>query len=129
VTIDDDIRRCKEAERALHERIQEARDVQRELDETVQAIHSAVGTLLEAAVEKQMTVFNDSVLKAIEHATERVYARFDRITQVLMGEENWQRRQGLPSISELVEQVEAKREGQVPRGAGNRRAPRDPERT
>lgn len=102
-TTEEEIVRLKAAQRELHETIQEAKLVQHELDESISAFKGAAANLIETAVSDGLRTYAASLDRAIADATNRVYARFDKISDLLLGEERSQKRKGLPSIEELAQ--------------------------
>lgn len=66
-------------------------------------IASGIRKLLEAETEQQLTILRDATKRAITLAEERVNARFDLLAAILMGEDRESKREGKPSLPELVE--------------------------
>lgn len=108
MSVESDLEQVKAAQRKLHETIQEAKLVQAELDETVRVVKETVNNLIETAVADGLETYSAAIERAIENATNRVNERFDKIAEILMGEERRQKRQGLPSIQQLADQLAEK---------------------
>jgi hypothetical protein len=108
VSTEEDLAAIKAATRELHEAIQEARAARRELQTTWMAIDvtiaGTVETMIEKHVAKGLADYEDALKTAIENATEAVYKRFDKITDILLGEDKKQARRGDPTIEELARQ-------------------------
>jgi hypothetical protein len=106
VSTEEDLSAIKQATRELHEAIQEARQVQRELDACRQSIGDDVRALvdqqLEVHVAAGLSSYDEAIRTAIERATAAVFKRFDRIADIILGESKRQRREGSASIEELL---------------------------
>lgn len=104
----DDARELREASREAHEAIQDLRvamkDGKQLLQEIRTAAKGAVDEQVEAAIEAAVMRLKEAVEAAIEPATAEVFKRFDTITDTLMGEDRRSRRQGKPSVPEMIDE-------------------------
>jgi hypothetical protein len=57
----------------------------------------------EKEIEKQMIILSRQVSEAMEQAVKLVFARFDQITDSLLGTDRESWRAGLPSLPEIIE--------------------------
>jgi hypothetical protein len=95
-----DLARIKEATREMHEAIQDAKAVQRELDVTLAHWRDSVEEMVEEAAKVEIEKLGIATKEAIDEATEKVFNRFDTIMAELLGETRRAKRkhgQSLPS--------------------------------
>ena len=117
MSTEDEILALKEATRQAHEvlkdlrhEIKEARRVQATLKADAQkAVAEGVADIVKAGLDTYMQI----IMAAIEDATERVNARFDKLTEAFMGEDKANRRKGHASLPEIVEGLVAERATRV----------------
>lgn len=119
-------------------RMQQAREVTLELRDAIQEAHGLLKDLkqskrdidrfvspgiddrLEAEVKKQLGHLTEATNKAIVDSTQAVFKRFDKLSALLMGEEN----DGKPTIEELVKQkMELERDKTIPGSTEATKAP------
>lgn len=93
----------------LIEAIHEARIVTRDLRtatkegrEMLAAVRSAVDDRLDAEVKAGLARYAEALSAAIESATAAVDRRFTALTNIMLGEDAKSRREGKPSIEELM---------------------------
>lgn len=111
------IRQAHEATSDLRAVLREARAVR---DSLPAAAEKAVSERFQAEVESGLESFGKALDKAIEAGTQAVFRRFDKIEQLLLGEDPKSVRAGRPSIPQMLETIAAV-EGNVP--AALRRRP------
>jgi hypothetical protein len=92
----------RQASRELHETIQHAKQTRRELLRAVEAISPTVDEMIEKEVAEGLARYQEALEDAITRSTQAVYARFDRIVDILLGEYGKGRRHNR-SIVELLE--------------------------
>ena len=110
------IRQAHEATSDLRAVLREARAVR---DSLPAAAGKAVSEQLGAEVKAGLDSFQKALDRAIDSGTDAVFKRFDRIEQLLLGEDRASVRAGKPSIPQMIESIAAV-EGNVP-GALRRR--------
>lgn len=92
--------------------IREARevlkDIRAEIKEARTLIPLLTDELFEVEVRKQIAELGRATEKAMDASVERVIAKFDKLSKILMGEEHSQRSQ--PSIPEIVTGIARSRE-------------------
>jgi uncharacterized phage infection (PIP) family protein YhgE len=92
-------REANESIQGIKEVIREAKQYRKELNEATQ---EAIDTKVADAVAAGLETFKDALDAAIDGASERTYRRFDQLTELLLGEDQKNRRQGNRSIAELT---------------------------
>ena len=75
---------ARQATRELHEAVQAAGDKLREVRTFLQGTRDEFRKYLAGQVEKEVAALNKATLDAVETATLKVYARFDKLTAALM---------------------------------------------
>jgi LPS O-antigen subunit length determinant protein (WzzB/FepE family) len=104
---EDEITALREATREAHAALKDLKGAIKEGRELVAAIDKmaqiAVEDRLKPVVEKGLEDFGKNLRQAIDVATDSVYERFDKIADLLTGEDKTSKRRGQPSIPELVE--------------------------
>jgi hypothetical protein len=106
VEVADDLAAVKAAVRELHELLQEAKDVKRQLHEEIEAGVAAVSELVDMAVAVQLERMGNSVEEAVREGTARVNKRFDTLADVLLGEDTKGRKKhGGLTLLEVAERV------------------------
>lgn len=100
-------RRAQEAARALRETVAEADSLNKAIRAGETRLRrladNEVAEILEAEVTRQLNAFGEITERSIKESEAAVFRRFDKLTNILMGEEH----DGKPSISEMVDQMEA----------------------
>lgn len=117
IELRDLIRQAHEATSDLRAAIREAKALR---DSLPAAAEKAVTEQVSAVVEKGLADFGGALDKAIEAGTQAVFRRFDKIEQLLLGEDPKSIRAGKQSIPQMIETIAAV-EGDVP--AALRRRP------
>lgn len=92
----------REATREAHQAIKDVRAERKALADDLAAARAACLTLIEEAVAKELGELGTQTAAAIEAAKQAVYARFDRIADVLTFTDPESRRQGVPGLEELA---------------------------
>jgi hypothetical protein len=91
----------------LRAEIREARetlaDLRREIKDAKVLVPLLTDELFEAEVRKHVDQLSDATKLAMDQATTRVMASFERLQATLMGEDRHSRRKGRPSIPELLD--------------------------
>lgn len=92
--------------REAHAATKDARQAQRDLLALIERTlpgkaQAAVDDVLAVEVKKAL----DTVLVGMRATEERITKRFDTIAGILMGDDPKQRRQGKPSLEEMVQEV------------------------
>lgn len=102
---DDKIRELKEATREANEVLKDLRRAIKEGRKLVDdAAEAAISERMKPVVKEGLDEFGQALEKAIKVATDGVFARFDQIADMLLGEDKASKRKGLPSVPELIEQ-------------------------
>lgn len=101
------IRMAHEAIKDLKACLKEAREVR---DELKTAAAERVEGRLNDAVEAGLVELDKSIETAIEDSTQKVYARFDTIADILLGEDRKSTRLGKPNLTNLA-QAKRRRDG------------------
>jgi hypothetical protein len=108
VTALDDARELREASREAHEATKDLRAAMRDGKQLLQEIRSAakmaVDEALKPEIERHVKELSDSVKKTTDLATQDVFKRYDTIVEMLMGEDRASRRQGKPSVPEMIDE-------------------------
>jgi hypothetical protein len=102
------------ATQALREAIQEAHGLLKDLKQTKRTIEMLIAGVeekLEEEVRTQVAGLEDATNKAIQKSTAAVFARFDQLAAILMGETDKDKKAGKESIPDLVEQFAESRKG------------------
>lgn len=73
---------CREATREAREALA---DLRRERREVHQEIKNTFESVFDAAVKQQLGELGVHIRQAIDQATQKVYARFDKISAILLG--------------------------------------------
>lgn len=110
IELRDLIRQAHEATSDLRAAIREAKAVR---DSLPAAAEKAVTEQLSEEVKAGLDSFGKELDKAIEAGTQAVFKRFDRIEQLLLGEDAKTVRAGKQSIPQMIEAIAAV-EGNVP---------------
>ena len=101
-----DLEQLREATRAAHEATKDLRATIRDARSVVEEIERTAGEQVDqriaAAVAAGLDDYKATLSKAIEQATDAVFARFDTIRATLLGETRGQIRRG-ESIPQLIE--------------------------
>ena len=113
------IRQAHEATSDLRAVVREAKAVR---DSLPAAAEKAVTEQLGAEVKAGLDSFGKELDKAIEVGTRAVFKRFDRIEQLLLGEDAKTVRAGKQSIPQMIETIAAV-EGNVPAALRRRKTP------
>lgn len=104
--LDTKLTAIKTATREANEAIQGVREVMREAKqyrkELEAAAQEAIDTRIAEAVATGLETFHEALTAAIDGGTERTYRRFDELTELLLGEDKKNRRQGHSSLAELT---------------------------
>jgi LPS O-antigen subunit length determinant protein (WzzB/FepE family) len=104
---DEKIAQLKQATREANEAIQGMRDATREakavLAEVKEAAQKSVDAYVMPEVEKCVAALQEATNGAVEAATERVFNRFDGLTNLLLGTDRASLKTGELSIPELIE--------------------------
>jgi hypothetical protein len=108
MTTDDEIAALRQATREAHEALA---DLRREM-KAAEQLRADLATTAEVSVTEQVVPFVQKGLeefgvelkKAIDIGTEAVYARFDELGDLLLGEDKVSRRKGLRSLPQLAEE-------------------------
>jgi predicted transcriptional regulator len=102
-----EINELKEATRRAHEAIKDLklaiREAQETSDEIKQMIHDEIYDRVDAEVAAGLDDYKTVLSEAIDKATDKVFARFDYLADILMGEDKQSQRKGKKSIIELLE--------------------------
>ena len=104
------IRQAHEVVKDLRAATREAKDVRGSLPA---AAKKAVEDQISAEVAAGLESYNAALTKAVEDGTKAVYARFDTIEKMLLGEDAHSVRAGRPSVPQLIGMI-AEAEGDVP---------------
>lgn len=111
MTTDEEIAALRAATREAHEAIKDLRTAIREAADERQALTDLFPRLTEErigeAVETGLAKFGVELQSAIDIATKKVFDRFDRISDIIMGETRANKRKREPT---MVEQLEEARE-------------------
>jgi DNA-directed RNA polymerase subunit L len=95
---ENDIEAIREATRAAHEAIKDLKAAIREAKQVTEEMRSAatyaVTHGVNDAVELGLAAYSDEIGKAIHEATDEVYARFEQLTDTLLGESRRHRGEG-----------------------------------
>jgi DNA-binding FrmR family transcriptional regulator len=110
VELRDLIRQAHEATADLRAVLRQAKAMR---DSLPAAAEKAVTEKFAAEVETGLESFGKALDKAVEDGTQAVFRRFDRIEQLLLGEDRRSVRAGKPSIPQMIETIAAI-EGNVP---------------
>ena len=113
------IRQAHEATSDLRTVLREARAVR---DSLPAAAEKAAGEQLNAEIKAGLVSFGEALDKAIDTGTDAVFRRFDRLEQMLLGEDPKSARAGRPSIPQVLETIAAA-EGNVPAALQRRNVP------
>jgi hypothetical protein len=103
MTTQDEVQLLKLATREAHAAIKDLKAVLKEargvIEEVQQCANVEVAEILGDAVKAGIGAMNESVRLHIEDATNRVYARFDKLADTILGDGT----KGKPSLQELAE--------------------------
>jgi molybdopterin converting factor small subunit len=106
VEVADDLAAVKAAVRELHELLQEAKEVKRQLHDEIEAGVVAVRELVDLAVEAQLARMAEATSEAVNEATARVNKRFDTLSDVLLGEDvKGRKKHGGLTLLDIAERV------------------------
>lgn len=94
------VREAHGAIKDLTRLIKEAREVIEDIETTAAR---EVGARISRAIEIGLESYKDTIITATESASEAVYARFDGLAAMLLGETKGQRRKHGASLAELIE--------------------------
>jgi truncated hemoglobin YjbI len=101
-----EVNELKEATRRAHEAIKDLklaiREAQETSDEIKQMIHDEIYDRVDAEVAAGLDDYKTVLSEAIDKATDKVFARFDYLADILMGEDKQSQRKGKKSITELL---------------------------
>jgi len=100
-----DLDAIRAATRELHELVQEAKDVRAGLAYDIAAIKGQVQAVIAEEVRRELGELGEATKQAIDKATAGVYARFDTITDILLGVDAESRRKGKPPLAKFAELV------------------------
>lgn len=102
----DDIAALKAVTREAHEAIKDLRAVIREANQAKEELLLRLTATWEhgvdAVVKQGLESYQATLAKAIEDAQKRVNDRFDRLADLMLGEDPRTRRKGEPSLEELI---------------------------
>lgn len=102
----DEVAELREATREAHEAMSDMKRLMKEVREVIgelrAAAHVEVDEMITEEVRKGLDAYKAVLDKAIETATESVYARFDKIGDLILGEDSLTKKKGLPSIEDMV---------------------------
>lgn len=114
-SIEEEVVDLRQATREAHEAMQGMRDLIREVKAVTAEARTVADEVfserMSAQVEAGLASYRESINTAIENATQAVYARFDTITDLMLGESKGQRREGLTPLSEYATQIGQERAG------------------
>lgn len=103
---DADLAALREATREAHETIKDLRAATQEARAVVKEVQRVAAEQVDERISAALTAgldqLADSIKTACDDATTSVFARFDTITDTLLGETKKDRRAGVPSIPELL---------------------------
>lgn len=103
----DDVAALREATREAHEALKDLRLATRVARDVIAEVKAVAGEQVDErireALAKGLEELSTSVKAACDESTDRVFARFDTITATLLGEDKRTRRQGKPSIAEMID--------------------------
>jgi len=104
--VDEKIAQLKAATREANEAIQGMREAQRDgkklLEEIKVAAEKSVDEYMDPAVEKAIQGLNEATSEAMANATQQVFASFDEIKELLLGQNRANLRRGEPTVEEMV---------------------------
>jgi heme oxygenase len=105
----DEVAELRAATREAHEVL---KDLRRTVKEAMQfraamehAAQVSVDEQVKAVVEKGLDDYGRALKLAIDDATRLVYKRFDRLADILLGEDKATKRRGKPSLPELSREL------------------------
>lgn len=120
ITVKVDLAKVEQVTADLRAAIQEAHGLLKDIKQAKRDIDEyvcpGIDNRLEAEVKKQLNLLNEATGKAIDSATEAVFKRFDKLTALLMGEED-----SRPTVDELIQQ-----KVELERGSKDKEAPSNP---
>jgi hypothetical protein len=97
------IEAIKAAIREMHEVIQEAKEVRRQLLNAIGSIAPTIDSLITDEVVKGLEQYQEQLSKAIDAATERIDHRFDTLGNILLGNDSKSIKRGEPALPEIFE--------------------------
>jgi hypothetical protein len=110
-----DAEELRAATREAHEAIKDLTRITREAKAAVELLRAEPDRILSehvvTTVREGLNQYQATLDKAINEATEKVYERFDKVTDILLGENRKAKLRGDPSITELAERMAADRDG------------------
>lgn len=92
----------RELIREGHGLLKDLRAERREIERLLNGIPAKVDARIEERVKAGLEALSETTRKTIDAATERVFARFDRLADTLTGTDKAQRRQGKRPLEQLV---------------------------
>jgi len=101
----DELAQLRAATRQLHEVIQEAKQVRKDIQDRVDSIGPALDRVISECVAESLNKYADTVLAAIEDATAMVYRRFETLADALLGEDRKSRKDGDATLQEVLMDV------------------------
>lgn len=69
------------------------------------AVQEEMNHEIETTLETGLNSYHSAIMDAIDKATTATYARFDKITDLLMGEDRRSKAKGAPTLMEVAELV------------------------
>lgn len=110
MTTEEETAALREATRQAHEVLGDLRRAIKDGERLVkEAADVAIKERFEPVVAQGLKEFGDALGVAIEESTQAVFARFDQITDTLLGEDKASRRRGKPSIPDLADKEAQRR--------------------
>jgi hypothetical protein len=103
-----ELKQLRELIREAHECIKEMRHLKKECEDAerraVLALSDSYRSHMELVVKQGLESYQGELTKAINDATDRVYARFDQLGDMLLGETKKLKRRG-QSLPQLIEEI------------------------
>jgi len=92
----------RELIREGHALLKDMRAERRAIEQLLDGIPARVDARIEERVKAGLEALGETTRKTIDAATERVFARFDRLADTLTGTNKAQRRQGKQPLEDLI---------------------------
>ena len=109
MTTEEEIAALKQATREAHEARSDLQLVIKEAKKYFEEeLKDKAETIIKMHVTLGLQEYSRDIKTAIDKATQAVYNRFDKIVDTMLGEDKASKRQGRPSIPELMKKVRDK---------------------
>ena len=107
--LDEAIAEAREVLRELHGVLKDIKQARRDVEQTWKMIHDDVDRKIENEIKAGLQEFDRALKDAIDVGTQKTYERFDKITDILLGEDSKSKKRRKETIAELAERAAERR--------------------